>query len=574
MPDLTYPSIQALIARQMKRHTTESRAFLAWVLENIYRLEDAEADDCVCDGPDDKGVDGLYANMTSETVEIFQSKLYQKTTRTVGDAALRDFAGTLTQFKDPESIIKLRDSTRNHELRGRIDELKLANIVAQGYEVKGVFVTNVEIDSNGREFLTRAEDIITLSKAEIESLYVPAERTRPETGTFQFDVSRYDFITYTNPQGVSVAIAPISATQLIELPGIDSGALFEPNLRQSLGRTKVNKEIVQSIDDVSEHGQFLLYHNGITMVCESLTEDKQNGKLVADNLYVVNGCQSLSSLFARKSEITDDLFVLVKIVVVGEDSELLDKITYRSNNQNVIKPRDFKSNHPIQTRLQNEFLNVFNGKVFYEIKRGEISDAEVVIENDLAARILLSFDLGQPYTAHQSYKLFDELYTDIFSRPEVNAGRIFATHFIYQKVVECVGNINDTAFANYTLTKFFLLHIIAEALRTTDGGKEFIRRPGQYLFQEKGLEVLDRCIDDMLSDLVTDLNGELEERVRNGQPLDFKRELKNSTAVGTLTRAVVGSYQKLVSRGRVESFDDEWSRVKTELTADAASSPT
>ena len=564
MPDLTYPNIQDLIAPQKKRHTTESRAFLAWVLENIYRLEDTEADDCVCDGTDDKGVDGIYANATSETIEIFQSKLRQNTGRTVGNAALRDFAGTLTQFRNQESIIKLRDSTNNHELRGRIDELKLADLVGESYDIKGVFVTNAEIDSNGREFLSRTPEITVLSNTEINSRYVPAERTRPETGEFQFDVSRYDFITYTNPQGITVVIAPISATQLVNLPGIDSGAVFEPNLRQSLGGTKVNKEIAQSIDDTSEHGQFLLFHNGITMVCETLTVDKANGRLIADNVYVVNGCQSLSSLYDRKSKVTDDLCIVVKIVMVGRDSELLNKITHRSNNQNLLKPKDFKSNHPIQTRLQNEFRGIFGGHVFYQIKRGEKSSGDVVIENDLAARILLSFDLKQPFTAHQSYKLFDELYTDIFSRPEVNAVRIYTWHSIYQTVVEMIEKLDERSLSNYGLTKFFLLHLIAEALRTTEAGREFLREPSKFVLQDNGLHVLDECIRHMLSDLITDLNGELVEREGAGKPFDFKRELKSLTAVSTLTKGVVGSYQKLVGRGRVESFDAEWVRVSAE----------
>ena len=138
------------------------------------------------------------------------------------------------------------------------------------------------------------------------------------------------------------------------------------------------------------------------------------------------------------------------------------------------------------------------------------------------------------------------------------------------KNVEMVEKINDSSCANYTLTKFFLLHLIAESLRTTEIGREFLRNPSKFVLQDSGLDVLDGCIRHMLSDLITDLNGELLERERAGTPFDFKRELKSLAALSTLTKVVVGSYQKLVGRNRVESFDDEWVRVSSERASDTS----
>lgn len=562
MPDITFPNILELISRQQKRHNTESRAFLAWLLENIYRLDETEADDCICDGPDDKGVDGIYVNSSSETIEIFQSKLFQNDTRSVGEVLLREFAGTLTQFKDRDSIESLINSTTNVELRGRLTELNIPSLIRIGYEVKGIFVTNTTIHASGISFLDQQQDIEFIGKTEIDDLYVPAERSRPITGDYEFDLSRYSYIHFVNPERTEVVIAPIPAPQLANLSGISSGELFEPNLRQSLGKTKVNKDILESVKDTDEHAQFLLYHNGITMVCEDLTVDDANSRVTVKNFYVVNGCQSLSSLYEKKSDLTDDLSLVVKIVKVGMDSELLDKITYRSNNQNAIKPRDFKSNNVIQTRLQNEFEAIYGDTVFYEIKRGERTAADIIISNELAAKLLLSFDLQQPYTAHQSYKLFDELYTDIFSRPQVTAVRIYTLNRIYEKVLEKMELIDDQQFANYRLSTFFVIHLLSQAFRTSLKGRQFVNRPEDFEAQDHGLEILDVCVDNMLNDLLTDLNGELDERARNDNPIDFKRELKSVSAVDELTTAVVGSYQKLVLRGRVNSFEEDWSNAR------------
>src|SRR5690554_999241 len=116
MIDLTYPAIQALIASQKRRHTTDSRAFLAWVLESIYRLDETDADDTVCDGPDDKGIDGIYVYESNQSIEVFQSKLFQNNSRTVGDSALREFVGSLSQFRTKADVDALVASTQNKEL--------------------------------------------------------------------------------------------------------------------------------------------------------------------------------------------------------------------------------------------------------------------------------------------------------------------------------------------------------------------------------------------------------------------------------------------------------------------------
>ncbi len=60
----------------------------------------------------------------------------------------------------------------------------------------------------------------------------------------------------------------------------------------------------------------------------------------------------------------------------------------------------------IQRRLQTEFNASYGGSVFYRIKRGERSNqAATVIENDEAGRLLLAFDLRQPWSCHQTYKI-------------------------------------------------------------------------------------------------------------------------------------------------------------------------
>lgn len=89
--DLGYPAILDRFGAHRAKGRAESRAFLAWFLEHYYHLDEQGSQDAVCDGPDDKGIDGIFVDDNLERVDVFQSKLYQNTQKTVGD---KSFAGS------------------------------------------------------------------------------------------------------------------------------------------------------------------------------------------------------------------------------------------------------------------------------------------------------------------------------------------------------------------------------------------------------------------------------------------------------------------------------------------------
>ena len=62
--DLEYSKLIPLIKKYLDKGRTESQALLNWFLENIYRLDETDADDCICDKTNDKGIDGIYVDLT------------------------------------------------------------------------------------------------------------------------------------------------------------------------------------------------------------------------------------------------------------------------------------------------------------------------------------------------------------------------------------------------------------------------------------------------------------------------------------------------------------------------------
>ena len=350
-------------------------------------------------------------------------------------------------------------------------------------------------------------------------------------------------------------MAPLLGSELVALKGIRSGELFDWNVRQSLGRTKVNKAIAKSVQNQAEHKNFLFYHNGLTILTTKLEYKKD--RITLSGYSVVNGCQSITSLFDNRTAISRDLRLLGRLVQLPPDSELAARITRHSNNQNSISARDLQSNNLIQRRLQNEIGEKYPD-IFYEIKRGEQSTASDVLTNENAARILLAFDVKQPWSCHQSYKLFDELYGDIFARPEVTADRIVSLQQAHGAVLDVLPKIKIEIMAKYRLLQFTLLYLLRMALETDAEGRTFCQEPSRFISEPNGANRLRKSFARVLGDLVIDLNAEVEERECAKRPFDYKRELKSPQSVRNLRQAIITSYQKAVARKRATGFGEEW----------------
>jgi hypothetical protein len=561
--ELEYPAILDNFGDHLIEGRLESRAFLGWFLEHYYRLDETDAQDAICDGSDDKGIDGIYVDENLERIDVFQTKLYQKTTRTLGDVALKEFAGTLDQVRSAEGIKKLAEETGNTELRGLLLSSNAAALVEDGYTVRGIFVTNVVLDTNGQKYLAGRDDMTVVDAEHLTNNWVAPGDAAPIDAPVTFQLNNLGIIQYQTPEA-EVYMAPLMAKELVNLGGLESQELFAWNVRQTLGRTKVNKAIAESVSNVDEHKNFMLYHNGLTILAESVEFDKDNDTLEISGYNVVNGCQSLSTLYENKHRLSDDLRLLARVIKLPPQDDLAAKITRHSNNQNSVSARDLQSNSTIQRRIQQEFKDLYGTTLGYEIKRGEVLGGDESITNEEAAKILLAFDLQRPWNCHQTYLLFDELHSDIFARPEVSAPRIAATRAIAQAVDGGLALLENKLLAGYSLTRYFVLFLVRQALEADDAGKDFARDPRPIL-EEVGESGIQAMISSIVTDLMVDLDAELKERAEAENPFDYKRELKSPTAVRDLANQIMPSYAKAIRRQRAKSFSAELEELRERI---------
>jgi hypothetical protein len=549
--DLNYASLVKRIAPQLASGRSESASFLNWFLENIYRLDEVSAADSICDAGNDKGIDGIYVDTNNEEIHFFQAKIRQNNNGTIGDVAPKTFSASVNQFSSPEKVEAILAGDAAPDLKSLVSRLEVKDLLAKGYKPVGVYVSNETVDAATEAYAALDGSVRFFDRNAIAAHYVETDKPDGVKGKFSFDVSYVAPLEMTiagdQDKSASVYVFPAKANELVALDGVSDGTLFTNNVRFNLGNTPVNKSIKESIEKKGEHKNFSLFHNGVIILCSGakLADDT----LTIEDYSVVNGAQSISTFYNSKARLTEDLRVLVRVIAL-RDEGLGRKITEYSNNQNAIKPRDLRSNHALMTRLQNE-MTAKTKDYFFEIKRGEEAPPNrKVIGNDEAGRALLAFDLLEPWSCHQIYKIFDEKYAEIFGRVEVDYQRILFVTDLAEVVESCLGQIENVPLGHYALTKYFLLYTLSRALREVYESVAVVKNPASLDTEDRTKRFIVLCAE-IVKGLVVDLNYEVKQR---GVSFDYKALLKSPKQSEELASELLRSYAKDVARGRASSF--------------------
>ena len=528
------------VNRQASVSESHSRAFLKWFLINYFRIDEDEATDYICDNPNDKGIDGIYADLISSDIFIFQSKYSATPDQHQGDTDLKTFSGVRAWFDSVENIQNLDNSIANQELKALINRLELSNKILKDYEINLVFVTNRVFDRNARDYLSVVED--TYDAWDLDRLYdsfTYLGKDIPVHDKFDFQIDEDNVIRYTIAPDVELILFAAKAKQLVQLQGIQDQSLFDRNVRYGLGKTRINREIAKTIKAVQDHDSFILFNNGITMICEGFVLDK--GKLQVENYSIVNGCQTVLTLYENSEHIDDKIRIFARAVKIGTDPALSRRITYYNNNQNPISPRDLKSNDKVQEDIKKQILDYFGGAVQYHIKPGESAEEDkLVIRNDFAAQLIVSFVLKEPFNAHQKTKLFTENYSKIFSR-HITPPFLFILFKMFGNVDANCKRIENLGARDYGTTRFFVMYLLREIFDKDDIGSTLLGDADSFL-KEYGRK-LDEAIDKLSKMLVIGFNNYVATQVEGEQYFDYKNILRNEKLMKAMARDIYSKYE-------------------------------
>lgn len=535
---------------------TESAALLIWFLQTIYRFDDVEAEDAVCDQKHDLGVDALAVNEDRREIVLFQAKRKQKLPSTLGDTDLKHFVGALQQFESEATVNKIVSKTKNVELKRLLTENHVAAKIAQGYTLRPIFIANVAANSDADDYLSIAKDngyqIDLWDLARLGPVLEQLEREWFVATPVRLKTASARYFSVGPKAAPTLLFAAIKAKELVTMPGISDTRIFAQNVRLGLGDTRVNGEIVDSVLSKKEHGDFLKYHNGLTIVAKQI---KARGQTLSLNEFsVCNGCQSLLSFFRNRAKLTDDLEVLVRVVKVSDDRRVAERIAYRTNNQNAISLRDLNANDAGQIRIKAEFDSQFGHEATYAIKGGEDSTVPQLM-NERAGQQLLALMTGKPWAAHQKYRVFGDLESEIFGYG-ITAAHVRLAQLLMGEVVNKISAVKSERIRRYALSRYLVLYLVGEILREGEDGRKLLSDPSPYLATITAKKKIQGKLLPKLAELAgivaTELNYFVEEQ--GGDNYDYKSQFKSPGSVATIRAQVLKGYAKDRSLGRLKEF--------------------
>src|SRR5436853_598781 len=553
MAKALYDQIESEVEPHLVGNRQPTAALLAGFLNAVWRQDLPEVDDAICDGTGDKGIDGIVVDDDLNEIAIFQSKHRSKHDAGQGDKELRNLVGAAPYFESQQTIDGLLASNPNAELANLIRRLDLRERVANGATVtRLIFVTNGTLDPAGKGYVAS----ITTAAPELEIWDQPrlgpiASRTRaPELRKDSVKLHACSAPTTMRMGSSELAVAIVPAAEIAALPGISDLSLFDPNVRLSKGRTRVNRDLAETIKDRADHVLFPAYHNGLTLLTYGL---RTRGKTLSlDGITVVNGCQSLLTFSESRAADLRDLNVLVKVVQVEPNTRLTEKITFRSNNQNPVDIRDQRSTDNIQRALQAEVAERYGETFAYEIREGEKLQASQVLTNQEAAQLLMAVYLREPFNAVRKVHLFDTDYRRIFNR-NVDGARLYFLKQVSDVLKEARANLRSDLKSSFASVRFTLAYLLAVQLERTTQGETLLEDPQQWL-PSKTTEVR-AALRDLLDEIAQSVNFFIQEAEQEkGEGFDPQITCNNRNCVREVEHAVDRDIRRILKRPGASAF--------------------
>ena len=429
--------------------SNEGQMFVAWYLRRVLLRDDAATKDDITDGAEDKQIDAVIVDDAEQRILIIQGKFINS--GKVDAEPIREVLSAWLRLQDLGSLQK----DCNERLKKKIEAIRVA--LDDDYHI------DFELLTTGTLTEAAQADLVAFSDKFSEFDVFPASLHLIDTPVLETRLAEAEArvlpsIRHTvalNPSktlamglpGARTIIAAVPLRECLKLPGITDGKLFSKNVRQSLGiSNKVNRELSKTIhsDKVKD---FFFYHNGITALCDSMKFDEASGLLTVEGLSVVNGCQSLNTIYSAseriRSDEAKDAHVLFRFYEI-KDRAFGDSISINTNSQSVVKPRDLRSNDRIMVGLKRAFETRYSDGMFMT-KRGDVppasKDKSRVIDAATFAKMVMAWHCQRPNYSANEKKLFDEYYKTLF-KTGYNPESMFALQQWLNAIEDAWPNLN------------------------------------------------------------------------------------------------------------------------------------
>tara|TARA_R110001599_G_scaffold56410_5_gene156063 strand:+ start:19815 stop:21515 length:1701 start_codon:yes stop_codon:yes gene_type:complete len=360
-----------------------TKSLAAYFLTQAAGASDDDAIQASIDGGQDHGIDSVYVDST-QTVWLIQSKYKDAGT---GEVELAEVGKFVDGVKD---LAKQKYERFNHHLQAKIPGLNSA-LDSGVAKVKAVLTyTGGALGDDKRRVMSDLENALNqpadpgflrFINFGLASFHrVQLDEHLPDPITAEITLENYGHIN----EPYLCYFGSITGAQLKSLK-VDYGEkLFDANIRHFQGDTVVNQDISETIKNNPEH--FFYFNNGVTFICDAIRpigprdDTRSTGKFRVENLSVINGAQTVSSLAIDLNEENQESNVKVLATFIALDADLEEfggKVTRFRNNQNAVSDIDFAALDENQIQWAQTLQQ---SGVFYRYKSGELDQEDFDVE--------------------------------------------------------------------------------------------------------------------------------------------------------------------------------------------------
>lgn len=336
-----------------------SRAFSAFVLHKLLDISPQDAAASVVDDFNDKGIDAIHYDESSETLYLLQTKL-KEAEQFKQEDALPFCEGIRLLLKQDFSAFNKNVQNRKADIEAALDACSHIRLVVP-YTGDGISNTA----SDALQSLLDDEDLDEERLGGRVTYYTADEIARDLLAEKAYqpvhaEIALQKHSKVEEPRTTYYGIARLG--DLVSLH-LDKGkALYERNIRYFLGsRSDVNKAIRTTLRD--DPRSFFYLNNGVTAVCDGIepkAKNPSNGfkKFKVRGLSIINGAQTVASaaefVAQNPGSNIDDAKVMLTLIKAPADGQFGKRVTKARNHQNPVQTANFASLDEGQERLRQE----------------------------------------------------------------------------------------------------------------------------------------------------------------------------------------------------------------------------
>lgn len=526
------PELQSQLDLNLQgdRGRLKSLAFIHLCVRSILDLDDLATLDCIVDGGQDFGVDAIYASEEQDgefTVSLFQGKYKQKLDGTshFPEEGIKGLINAIQYLFDPS--INLNQSL-NRRLQAKVEEIR--SLIRDGYipQVRAIAC------NNGLRWNEQTDRLIQIAGFgdQVEWEHLNPDRLiklqqskKPVNDTLQLSGK----ILVEDIEFNRILVGRVAISEIATLVDRHGERLFERNIRRYLGlqSNRVNDGIRQTIETNANYLYF--YNNGLTLICDKFEYNALQGsdhQVRVQNLQIINGGQTCMTIYKTWVNAQQQLpldpansenaYILIRLYQLSSfNTDLVQKITFATNNQNPVDLRDLKANDERQEQLE---LDIAQLGYRYLRKRGSEMLTERDITSSEAAESVLAVWCKAPHQAKfLTREHFGKLYNRIFTQ-QLNGAQVVSAVLMCRlaehrrrhpdrsdpEFVRYAAYFVAMQMGQYLLQDLQLSNVTDLNHRNFPEARDFIQRHGATYFQS-GVADVQRAIAALYSESAVSL---------------------------------------------------------------------